>query len=75
VTRVRAYNTGLTDPDQGSEAYANRISNKLEGDYRFPAKEERSIVGETVSGVEDRSLVKARTNSYCVRLMGVYRFN
>ena len=48
---------------------------KLEGDYRFPIKKEKAIVGKTINGVENRALVKAKTNGYCVRLMGVYRFN
>lgn len=48
---------------------------KLEGDYRFHTKKEKLIVGETLFGVERKTLVKAKTSSYCVRLMGVYRFN
>lgn len=48
---------------------------KLEGDYRFPIKKEKLITNGIVNGVESKTLVKAKTNSYCVRLMGVYRFN
>ena len=48
---------------------------KLEGDYRFSTKKEKSIIVGTESGVEGRVLTKAKSNSYCVRLMGVYRFN
>ncbi len=48
---------------------------KLEGDYRFPTKKEKSVILGKRNGVEGRALVKAKTNSYCVRLMGVYRFN
>lgn len=48
---------------------------KLEGDCRFSTKKEKSIIVRTESGVEGRVLTKAKSNSYCVRLMGVYRFN
>lgn len=48
---------------------------KLDGDCRFFTKKEKSVIGETKWGVESKALMKAKTSSYCVRLMSIYRFN
>jgi len=48
---------------------------RVEGDYRFSAEKLKWIDRGLNMGIQNWAYEKTKTRSYCVRLMGVYRFN